>query len=164
MTETLNKAREEQIVAGIVYFSSIIPMFGMIVPFITWIVSREKSSFLVFHALQALLFQVIGTAVYIFLFVLYFLSFFVVFIAGAVTAITSGNNEPGPIFFIFFCIPFVIFFLIFVSFFLFGIYAITAGISIIINGDFKVILLGKALEKYLLKDLSTSENNPSHER
>lgn len=163
MDSTLNKAKEEQIIAGIVYFSSIIPFIGMIIPFVCWIINRDKSDFLIFHSLQALLFQAILSITNICMFLLYFLSFFASFLIGFGTAAASGNQEPGPLFFISFLIPFVVFFLMFAFFFLFSAYGITAGVVIILKGDFKFIVLGKALEKYLLKPMSAPKNKPEHE-
>ena len=157
MERTLNKEKEEVIIASILYLSCAVPIFGLIFPLIMWILNKGKSVFLSFHSLQCLIYQAIGVIGFIIGMALYILSFFLVFIVMIGSTATSGGEEPSPIIFIFFLIPFFIFFLIMLFFLLYVIYAIIGCASIIIKRDFKYIILGKLLESYLLEDSNNSK-------
>jgi uncharacterized Tic20 family protein len=158
MEKALNKQKEEVIIASIIYVSAIMPFLGLFIPLIIWLLYREKSTFLVFHSLQNLIYQFCGLAVFFLCMVLYIGSFFVVFIGLFTIVGVDGSGKPGPLFLIPFCIPFVVFFGILITFFLYAVYALIGCFVMLTQHDFKYIIIGRLLENYLLKTKVESEN------
>lgn len=154
MEKTLNNNKQEVIIASACHISAAIPFFGMMIPVILWITQKNKSDFICFHAIQSLIYQCFGIFMFFIGMIFYFISFFIFFIGSIITALINGNGDPDPSFFILFFIPIVILFLIMLFFFLYMLYAFLASITLIIKKDFKYIIIGKFLEKYLLENNS----------
>jgi uncharacterized Tic20 family protein len=51
--------QDERIMAALAHGSILLPMTGVIAPIVIWITQREKSRYVAFQSLQALLFQLI---------------------------------------------------------------------------------------------------------
>jgi len=152
MTERINTEREEIIIAATMHLCCIIPFLGMMAPLIVCLTKKDRSAFLSFHCLQSILYQATGIIVFIIGMILYTLSFFVVFIGAFITTGFNNGSEPGPLFFILFAIPFLIFFLLFFFFFVYVLYGIAGFIITLLKKDFKYIIIGNKVKKYITDD------------
>ncbi|MEW5822324.1 MAG: hypothetical protein AB1782_19170 [Cyanobacteriota bacterium] len=158
MEKTFNSKKEEIIIAAIMYLSIIIPFLGLFIPFSLWLIYKEKSTYVTFHSLQNILYQFSGLILFFLGMTLYAGSFFITIIAIIGSSAANSSNEPDPLFFVFFCIPFLIFILILFCSFLYIIYAIIGCFSVLIEKDFKFIIIGNLLEKYLSSPDKTTNN------
>jgi uncharacterized Tic20 family protein len=75
-TASLSEAREDHVVGAVCHSTSIMLLWGLATPIVVWITQHERSMFLRFQALQALLYQAIGLLAYFAFMALYFMSFF----------------------------------------------------------------------------------------
>ncbi len=55
--DTLTPTQDERIMAALSHASAIIPMMGVIAPIVIWATQKDKSSYVVFQALQAIVYQ-----------------------------------------------------------------------------------------------------------
>ncbi len=87
-TVSLPEDTEDHIVGAVCHSTSALLMWGIITPIVVWITQHERSMFLRFQALQALIYQGIGLVAYFAFLALYF-----VFIFGFMgVAIYAGNS------------------------------------------------------------------------
>ncbi len=97
---------------------------GLVIPLIFWIINKDKSRFVRFHALQALFFQLAYIAIII-VFVL--IMVFVAIGMGAISAGTFAAGKDGSFFII--AVMIMFYGLIFLSMFVFFGYGIYVGIK-----------------------------------
>lgn len=152
MTERINTEKEEVIIAATMHLCSIIPFLGMIAPLIVWLTKKDRSFFLSFHCLQSIIYQATGIIIFITGMILYILSFFIVFISIFILTAINGGSEPGPIIFLVIAIPFIVFFLLFFFFFAFILYGIVGFITTLVKRDFKYIIIGNWVKKYMANE------------
>jgi uncharacterized Tic20 family protein len=86
---------EDQVAAAASHGACIIPMFGALLPLIVWITQKERGGLLRFQSLQALLYQALGTAAYLVIMVLYFLSFLLMMGGTVLGAAAFGDNSDA---------------------------------------------------------------------
>ena len=136
---------DERLLSAIAYF------FGIIGAVFVWILQRDKSRFVRFHAAQALAFDFVVT-----IFTMVFFScFFGLMFAGMFGAMltasnTSSPSESFPLFIIFPTImPLAIFACIFPFTLLLMIIRIIAAVSVLSGHDFRYPWLGRQVEKFL---------------
>ncbi len=87
-TPTLNEpTSDEKLLAGLSHLSII--AFSIIAPFIIWLIQRNKSQYVAFHALQSLFYH-IGTTV-----VVVVLACCVGIFAGVMGAVAGGSSNDG---------------------------------------------------------------------
>ena len=82
----LEPTSDEKVMGALAYF------FGMLGALLVWLLQREKSRFVRFHALQALGFDLI---VMVFMFVVMFCSFGVMFLGMFGTMFAGLNSSPS---------------------------------------------------------------------
>lgn len=135
---------DEKLMSAIAYF------FGIIGALLVWILQKDKSRFVRFHATQALAFDflVIGLG-----FVVFFCFFGAMLIAmfGSIF-LTANSSSPsdGPLLVIFPAVmPFMIFSCVFPLAFVFMLVRLIAAISVLNGRDFRYPWLGTQIEKYL---------------
>lgn len=126
-------------------------VFGSFAAIIVWAVQKDKSRFVKFQALQALVFDVI-VAIGMGLF--FFCIFGVVFIGMSGSMFTlmnnpSPGNEVAPFFFLPFMFPFMIIGCIFPSSFILLIVRFIAAISVLNGRNYRYPVIGKWLESFL---------------
>ncbi len=138
---------EDRFVAAVSHSTAIITLWGMVTPLIAWITQKDRSRFLRFQSLQALIYQGIGAlgyfggmAIYMFFF---FGSMVFLFVSGGL-----DNSEMAPIAVLLFFLPFLCFaFLFFVLGPLYQLFAFIASIRTLRGHDYRYPILGKFLAK-----------------
>ena len=152
MTEERNSPpnQNDKIMAALAHVSALLPFMGVIAPIIIWATQKDKSEYVAFQALQAVVYQLLMILAWFVGMGCYMLSFFTMFL-GIPFAGESGQVDPSiaPLFAIGFMIPFLIFGAIFVGGALFVIYGLIAAIQVFQGKDFRYVLIGNRLEKYL---------------
>lgn len=135
---------EEKIMAAIAHGSIIGGMMGLPVAAIIWVTQREKSPYVGFQALQALAYQLVGTLGAMFCWACwggcYFLSFIPI-----MAAPERYQDAPPPIFFISLAsmlIPLALMGL-------WWLYGLIGGVLTLTGRDFRYLILGRQLERYL---------------
>lgn len=150
----------DRIMAALAQVTVLIPLFGVIAPIVIWVTQREKSRYVAFQALQAVLYQllvviwwVLGMGLYIFS----IFGMFLIMIPLESASNSSANPEVGllamiPIFF-----PFIVLGLMIFGTFVFIIYGCIAAILVFRGHDFRYLLIGNRLARYLQQDLPAAK-------
>jgi uncharacterized Tic20 family protein len=141
--------QEERIMAALSHGSALLPMIGIILPIIIWVTQKEKSKYVAFQALQAAGYQVLMILAGFVGMGCYMVSIFGVF-GGGILATNSGRNLGIGELFMFF--PFLVFGLIFCGGFLFIAYALFGAVMALQGKDFRYLLVGSQVEKFLQKE------------
>lgn len=137
--------QDEKLMSAIAYF------FGIFGALFVWMLQKDKSRFVRFHAAQALAFDflVMGLG-----FVVFFCIFGIMF-AGVLGAIfiaanSSSPSDAFPVFMMFPAfMPFMILACVFPSAFIFMIVRLIAAVSVLSGRDFRYPWLGTQVEKFL---------------
>ena len=88
----LNAEHEDRWLAAMGHITAIVTLWGLLLPLVTWITEKNRSRFLRFQSLQALIYQGIGTVSYFIVTAFYMLGIFGVF-AATIVAGVSGNTD-----------------------------------------------------------------------
>ncbi|MBV6466776.1 MAG: hypothetical protein PGMFKBFP_02101 [Anaerolineales bacterium] len=135
---------DERLMAALAHGSVVVSFFGPAAPMLIWVFQRRKSSYVAFHALQAMGYQMlafwVGAAAY--------LLFFVLLMAVVMPALAIfAQKENSAIGMLLFEGSFFLSFFGFMAvYFLVG---IVGAIFSLMGKDFKVPFLGKWLARYL---------------
>ncbi|MGC9357363.1 MAG: DUF4870 domain-containing protein [Anaerolineae bacterium] len=150
--------QDTRIMAALAHISVILPFMGVIAPIVIWATQREKSHFVAFQALQALVYQLtmiigwfIGMGCYAVSFLGMFLGIF------AIPFAADPQAEGAGIFVVILTmlgsiIPFLVFGVIILVFIAFLIYGLVGAISTFQGKDFRYIIIGRWLERYLERE------------
>ncbi len=87
--------QEDQLAAAIAHTAILIPFFGAVIPLAIWLSQRERSSFLRFQALQALIYQMIGILAYFLVWGCQVVAGFGVLPLSLLTYALSGPSQDG---------------------------------------------------------------------
>jgi len=145
--EKTQPTQEERITAALAHITAIIPTMGIIAPIIIWVTQKEKSKFVNFQALQALVYQLLMLILWFLMFGCYMGSMFLIIpLTGAFSNSRFPTGISGEVFIFF---PFCVFgFFILVELFMI-IYAIVATVMVLRGKDFRYAVVADKLEKYL---------------
>ncbi len=143
---------DEKIMAALSHGSIILPMWGLIASIFIWVFQKDKSAYVRFQALQALVFQVVLIFAYFVGFACYFCTFFANFGTIFLFAGSNSSEAPPPFFLGTFFLPFGAMALIFVMSFVFIIYGIVGAIMTAQGKDFRYIVIGNRVERFLQQD------------
>ncbi len=141
-TPTVNSTistQDERVMAALAHVSAILPMMGVIAPIVVWLTQREKSRFVAFQALQAIVFQLLMILIYFIGFGCYMGTFFSLF-AGA--ALSTGNNSGHAPLNAGFFLPFVVMGGMFLAEFIMIIYGLIGAILTFQGKNFRYALIG----------------------
>ncbi len=148
---------DERALAALAHASVILPGFGFTVPLIIWIVQRKKSTFVTFHALQALLYQLFQT-VFWWIYSIFLFALMMAAMMGSIATIDSQGSPSSP--FLFFLPQIIIFGGIFLGFALFAFLGILGGILTLARKDYRYPVLGHWLERYLSQSPKAGAQTP----
>ena len=147
MTEQIfnTPTSDEKLMSAIAYF------FGIFGAIIVWILQKDKSRFVRFHATQALAFDFIVTVTTGVIFFCIFGVMFVGMLGTMFTTINSSSPSEGVPLFILFStmMPFTIFTCVFPITIILTIIRVVAAVSVLNGRDFRYLWLGKQVEKFL---------------
>jgi uncharacterized Tic20 family protein len=134
-----NITQNDRTMAGLAHLAVIVPFWGLIASIVIWATQKDKSTFVVFHAIQAVVYQVtliLGMGCYM-------ISFFSMF-----TSMSSASSELNTVPAGFF-LPFIVMGGIFFVYLVFIIYGVVAAVMIFTGKNFRYVLLGGWIEKYM---------------
>ena len=146
--DTGSAIQDERVMAAVAHATLIFSAVGLIGPLVIWGTQKEKSPFVAFQALQAAAYQfllLVGGLLAGAIYMCSFLSF-------PVTALLSAPFDER----VALCFPFLGFSCIFGVLFLLMLawlayvgYGLYAAVSVLQGHDFRYVLLGPRLERYL---------------
>lgn len=140
--------QDERVLAALAHISILLPAIGVLAPILVWVTQRERSQFVGFQALQAVVFQLALLLLWLLGGVCYMGSVFFIMIGGFAMQGSSGMEGPGPGFNLLFVLPFgVIFFMLLVALVLF-IYGVVAAVLTFQGKDFRYPLIGRWVERF----------------
>lgn len=147
-------SQNDKIMAALAHISAILPFMGVIAPIVIWVTQKDKSEYVAFQALQAVVYQLSMILAWFFGMGCYMLSFFSMFLGLPIAGSSGGEIDPSlsPLFFIGFMLPFIIMGAMFLGAAIFIIYALIAAIQVFQGQDFRYIVIGNRLANYLQKD------------
>ncbi len=143
MNEEKYPSSDEKIMAGLANGAVILPMWGLIVAVLIWLLQREKSEFVRQQGMQAIAWQGAQIAVMFGGIILYMGSFFLMM--GGMFMVDPTGAEP-PFFFFF---PFLMMGCLFLFQFVFIIVGIWGGVRSFQGNDFSYPLIGTRVRGYL---------------
>jgi len=151
MTENQNTApsQNDKIMAALAHISAILPFMGVIASIIIWVTQKDKSEYVAFQALQAVAYQLMMILAWFVGMGCYVLSFFGTFLT--IPFAQSNGNEASPFFMLGFMIPFVVIGAMFLGSAVFIIYGLIGAIQVFQGRNFRYIIIGDRLAKYLEK-------------
>jgi len=140
--------KNDQIMAALAHVTVIVPMIGVIAPIVIWATQKDKSEFIAFQALQAVFYQLTLILIWFIGMACYMCSFFGMFIL-TIPFLSSGssNGFPFEVLGVFF--PFLIMAVLMVGGLVYIIYGLVAAFLVLGGRDFRYILIGRWLERYL---------------
>ncbi|MCJ7584441.1 MAG: DUF4870 domain-containing protein [Anaerolineales bacterium] len=144
--ESTLPSQDERIMGALPHISVLIPYIGIIVPIMIWVTQKDKSRFVYLQALQAAAYQfalfvatLLGWGCYILSFVLLIHTI----------ALIQPSSE-WPVLAVTF-IPFCVLGLIGLGWLFFLIYGIVAAIQVFQGKDFRYIVIGDQVERFMQK-------------
>ena len=159
--QNASPSQNDKIMAALAHVSAILPFLGVIAPIVIWATQKDKSEYVAFQALQAVAYQLMMILAWFVGMGCYMLSFFSTFIAIPFSEGSGGTNpSAAPFFMLGFLIPFFIFGAMFVGGAIFIIYGLIGAFQVFQGKDFRYIVIGKWLNKYL-QEGKLAKMNPS---
>ena len=142
--------QNDRIMAALAHVSALMPFMGVIAPIVIWATQKDKSEFVAFHALQAIVYQLLMIMAWFVGMGCYMLSFFSMFLT---IPFVGSETDPtvSPFFVLGFFFPFLIFGALFIGGAIFIVYGIVAAVLTFQGKDFRYIIIGKRLADYLQK-------------
>jgi uncharacterized Tic20 family protein len=146
--------QNDRIMAALAHISAVLPFMGVIAPIVIWATQKDKSEYVAFQALQAVVYQLMMILAWFVGMFCYMLSFLGMFLTIPFAGDSVGPVSPGPSRFLvigtFF--PFLVFGAIFIGGAIFVIYGVIAAIQVFQGKDFRYVFLGNRLANYLKKN------------
>jgi uncharacterized Tic20 family protein len=143
---TANK--NDQIMAALAHVTVVLPMMGVIAPIVIWATQKDKSEFVAFQALQAVVYQLALILAWFVFMVCYMCSFFGSFIL-TIPFSSNGGSDGFPFEALAVFIPFLVMIVMMVGWVVYLIYGLVAAFLVLGGRDFRYILIGMWLERYL---------------
>ena len=141
------EVQNDRIMAALAHISVIIPTVGVIAPIVIWATQKDRSRFVAFQALQATVYQLLMILFWFVGMGCYVAAIFVTI----PIAVVAENNYGSTVGAAFPVIPFLVLGLVLLFAFAWVVYGIVAAVMVFQGKNFKYILIGNWLERYLEK-------------
>lgn len=142
-------SQDDRVMAGLAHITAIIWFIGVIVPIVIWVTQKDKSRYVAFQALQAIIYQMIMIVAWFIGMAVYMVSSF----GFVFPMILLSSSNSGPITILFtilgFLIPFAVLGLIIFGGFAFILYAIIAAIMGFQGKPFRYLLIGNWVTRFM---------------
>jgi uncharacterized Tic20 family protein len=145
MNESLVPNQDERVMAALSHISIILPFMGLIASIVIWVTQKEKSRFVAFHALQALVYQLVEIMAWFLGIGCYFSSFLGTIIVIPLTS-SAGSSSVDVLFVL---IPLVVMGFIFLGGFAFMVYGVVGAILTFQGKPFHYLLVGRRVERFM---------------
>jgi uncharacterized Tic20 family protein len=151
--QNLYSNQNDKIMAALAHVSAILPFMGVIAPIVIWVTQKDKSEYVAFQALQAVIYQLLMILAWFVGMGCYMLSFFGTFLTIPFAG-SNGTTNPSaaPFFALGFIIPFLVMGFMFIGGGIFIIYGLIGAIQIFRGKDFRYFIIGNRLADYLKKN------------
>ena len=148
--------QNDRIMAALAHVTVILPMMGVIAPIVIWVTQKEKSESIAFQALQAVVYQLTLILIGFVGMACYMCSFFGIFIF--MIPFSTGDAPNGfPIEALGVFFPFLIMAALMFVGLIYIIYGLVGAVQVLRGKDFRYILIGRWLERYL--SANTAQNS-----
>jgi uncharacterized Tic20 family protein len=137
-------AQNDRIMAALAHSTAILPMMGVVAPIIIWATQRDKSEYVGFQALQAVVYQFVMILLWFAGMAMYVSSFFLVFVPGMMVS----ESQSFPVFFF---VPFLVMGALMLAMLAFVLYGLVAAAMVLQGEDFRYFIIGDQLKRYLAK-------------
>jgi uncharacterized Tic20 family protein len=144
--DSLTPTQDERIMAALSNISVLLPMMGFVVPIVIWVTQKEKSRYVAFQSLQALVYQLCMILAWFVGMGCYMISFFGTFFT---LPFSDSSQSVSPIFALGFIIPFLVFGAIFIGGILFVIYGVVGAVMTLQGKAFRYVIIGKRVERFM---------------
>ena len=153
MTETSTmraplSPQDERVLGALSHISILLPGMGILAPILIWVTQRERSRFVAFQALQAVVFPLALLLLWFLGGACYMGSIFLIMIGGFAMSGRSGMEGPDPLVGGLFVLPFAVFLLMLLVALLMLVYGIAAAILTFQGNDFRYALIGRWVERF----------------
>lgn len=135
----MEPSSDEKTMAGLAHLTAALPQFGLIAAIVIWATQKDKSPYVSFQALQAIIYHVAFIIIWVIGMGIYVLAFFATV---AFSFVPSREGFP----FAFLVIPFT-FLLLFGTIFIFVGYGIYGAISCFQGKDFRYLIIGNVIAR-----------------
>jgi uncharacterized Tic20 family protein len=143
-TDSVAKSQDDRIMAAIAHVTAMLPMMGILAPIVIWVTQKEKSHFVSFQSLQALVYQLFMILVWVIGMIVYFASFIIIIPLS--NSFTISSSAFGQLLVI---IPFLLIGIVFLVEFIMMVYGVEGAVRVLQGKDFRYALLGERLKRYL---------------
>ena len=147
--DSLTPTQDERVMAALSHIGVLLPMMGVIAPIIIWVTQKDKSKYVAFQALQALVFQLSMIAAWFIGMGCYMFSFFGTFFMIPFASSFESSQSVSPLFGLTFLVPFLVFGAMFIGGFLFIVYGVIGAIMVFQGKPFRYMLIGKRMERFM---------------
>lgn len=149
--------QDERVLAAVSHVTALLPFIGVIAPIIIWVTQKDKSRYVAFQALQALVYQLTMVLGYFLGMACYIGSYVVAFIPLPFLASSDSPDAAGWIIAITVIFPFLLLGLVFLLGYAFIVYGIVAAVMSLQGKPFRYLVIGRRIEQFMEKD-SPAEN------
>lgn len=137
-------SQDDRIMAAIAHVTVMLPMMGILAPIVIWVTQKDKSRFVAFQSLQALTYQLFMILAWFVGMIIYVASFAIV-----IPLSESFTISVSPIGRVLIFIPFLVIGILFLGYFIMMVYGVEGAVRVLQGRDFRYILLGERLERYI---------------
>jgi len=146
--------QNDRIMAALAHITAVIPMMGMIAPIIIWATQKDKSEYVAFQSLQAIIYQLSIILAWLLGMGCYMAAFFGMFILIPLSD-SFSNSVPMDIFGVF--LPFLVMLVMMFGGIAYVIYGVVAAVMTFQGKNFRYVVIGNRLEKYLSEGKTENE-------
>jgi uncharacterized Tic20 family protein len=147
--EAVTPTQDDRVMAALSHVSVLLPMMGVITPTVIWVTQKEKSPYVAYQALQALVFQLSMIAVWFISMGCYICSFLTMFIILPFAASVEPSQSISPFFGLPIFTPFLVLGVIFVVFLLYIIYGLIGAAMTLQGRNFRYLFIGLRIERFM---------------
>jgi len=143
-------SQDERIIAALANVTIVLPFWGAIGAIVIWATQKDKSKYVAFQSLQAVVYHLVLVLAGFLAGACYLCSLVAFPVIMAVTVSASDPSaELSPAFILPMAIPFAILGASILGWFLFVVYGLVAAAATLQGRDFRYIVIGGRLETYL---------------
>jgi len=153
---------DERILAALAHITILVPFMGVIAPIVIWVTQKDKSRYVGFQALQAVVFQLLLVLAWFIGMGCYMASFFTVFIGMFASSGPSSQTTGGPgqiLEPLLVVIPFIVFGLVIIAGIAFVIYGFIAALQVLRGKAFRYVVIGNQVERFLQQPKPAQEQS-----
>jgi len=147
--EALKPTQDERVMAALAQISVLVPFLGVVAPIVIWVTQKDKSRYVAFQSLQAIVFQLTMIFAWFVGMGCYMCSFFSLFLAIPLASSTKSSGSINPLFGMTMFTPFLVFGLIFLGGFLFILYGIVGAVMTFQGKPFRYAVIGRQVERFM---------------